>query len=281
MAKGGWITYIGGVRQPQKRKRSSRTFRPRKRRRRSWKRRGGGNTVTSSGQWGKPYAFGFKRKRMSARRWRNIIFRDTEAKTHYRSVKSFSETVTTPVSNDLSGTYFRFALIPDNVNPFWTAAGGLQDKDFGEAGPLFRDDKILRGGYCRLTLSNRSDTEALLVQVWLVWAVPNVEQTRLGTITSVLNAREWEPTLFPDFQRIGKVLYSRQCILKPGDNPFEITHRLKPQKIDDDVHLNGRGSQPIWMYKLVKMTDTDAAPSSQTVRATYGFNLSFSADAAT
>ena len=219
---------------------------------------------------------------MGVRQWRRIIFRDTEAKPHYRSVSSTSETSrSTPVSTDLSTTFTRPALLSDIASPFWTPAGGLQDKDFGEAGPVFRDDKVIRGGYAKITISNRTDTEALHVKVFAVWASINPDQTRMALVNSTIQAREWDPSMFPDFQKLGKVLYSRECILRPGDNPFDVTHRLKPQKLDDDVFLNNRGSQLIWMVKVVKMTSTDVIQVQQNLLVTYSFNLSFSADATT
>lgn len=268
-----------------KRRRSGRSFGSRKRRRfgrtsfrrRRGFRRGG---IASTGQWGRPFAVNFRRRRMPVRRWRRIIFRDTEAKAHYRSTFAFNDpTFATPNNMTVAQTWFRTMLQAETVN-FWTVAGGLVDKDFGEAPPAFRDDKIIRGGYARISISSNTDAEALMVKVWAVWLTSNPNLTRLALVTSNANAIDWEPSMFPDFQRIAKVLYNRQAILRAGDNPFTVVHRLKPQKIDDDVYA-GLGSQLGWIVSVSKLTVTQAVPVAQQLNVVYSYNLSFSADAAT
>lgn len=233
----------------------------------------------------------FRSRKLSKRRWRKVLWRDTLAQTHYRSVADIgvslglsSATATSPVNFEPMLTN-AFAGLTDTA-PFWTAGGGLQPNETGAALPLFGDnDIVLRGGYSRLQFSpNDTVVLPIRVKVWVVRAVQNPDLAKITAITTGNQAADWDPTLVPEFvQDVGRVVLAKETLLLPGARPFEMVWKLNVQKIDQAV-WQGKVGPPIeppggrfyWMWQL-QPTNTTAA-TGQLVAVLKGHNLSFSAD---
>lgn len=283
-ALGAYLGYRGAMALGKRGRRASVNFRSRKRVKRSKtqgrKKRafGSRNGFATTGQWGRPWTSTFRKRKIGVRRWRRIIIRDTEAKAHYRSVFAANDaTLSTPA--DLTNAVATFQpAFSASPRQFWLTTGGLVDKDFGEAPPTFKDDVILRGGIARVTISPKTQLNSLFIRVYAVWTTPNPNVGRFGNLAGNFT-KEYEPSLFPDFQRIGKILYSRSGILKAGDDCFTVTHRFKPQKIDEDVFI-GSGSQLYWLIYVANCSQ-EVVAVQQPLNITYSYNVSFSADAVT
>jgi len=248
------------------------------RRYRARRRRGFRSGFATTGQWGKPWNSSFRKRRIGRRRWRNILIRDTEAKPHYRSIFAANDaTRVTPANLTEAMATVQPAFIA-SPREFWLVGSGLIDKDFGDTPPTFKDDVTLRGGISKISISAKTVTNSLNIRVYAIWTTENLNQTRLSVLEGTF-PKEYDPSAFPDFQRIGKVMYSRSGILKAGDDAFTVMHRFKPQKIDQDVFGSG-GSQLYWLT-YVSNASQEVVPIGQALNITYSYNVSFSADAIT
>lgn len=241
----------------------------------------------STGQWGKPFSIPYRTRRISKRRFRRMLWRDTIAKAHYRSLQAFSFSHDTPTGVELMKIATRRALDPSQSNSsppgvdFWTLEGGLQQLDANVVPPNFTDDIILRGGISRVVACNINDTNPVKVRIWAIWAKSNPNSAK---IINQNVSTEWDPSLVPDFQKFGRVLYEREAILLPGGNPLVLVHRFKPQKIDQAVFKGELGvgssvpggSQLYWM---IGVANYSAEAASAAVHVCVSYNLSFSGDA--
>lgn len=217
----------------------------------------------------------FRTKKTSLRTWRNMLWRDTAAKTHYRSIFDATTPMATP--NDLINA----TLAPFNAltTPFWTAAGGAQQADTGVAVPTFNGDIILRGGISRIAISNRPDSTILnsdvcRVTVYAVWTDSNNSGVVLPTVVKTM----WDPSLFPDFTRYGKVMFKREALLKGDGEAVQVYFKYKPQKIDQAVFSAG-GSRLVWMVLVSQLTNSELVPVAENLDVVNSHNISFSADA--
>lgn len=249
--------------------------------------RGYGNT----GQWGRPSGFAnFRARRVTRKQWRRILWRDSIQESHWRSFAHLAIanlTISTGFGNGV--VYMRPAITVENnpyhTLPFWTVAGGAQQLNEADAVPLFKGDITLRGGICRIVVTN-SDIQPVRAKVWAIWAERTPSTNVYNLTNAVVRSQEFDPSVVPDFHLFGKVLYKKEVLLLPGQQPFEVVHRLKVQKIDQR-DFNGEaaspgdldemaGSQLWWCWQLIPQTENTVADNYS---ALLSFNLSFVADA--
>lgn len=227
---------------------------------------------------------------MGPRTWRRVIFRDTQAKAHYRSLGSGNQLVVTPAlgTPNVSGVYMfpAMQIINAALSPFHAAGSvfwqrpQVQELDYLVTPPDFAGDVVLRGGICRLLVGAYPDNVSIRVKAYAVWTKDTPDITLYSAYNNTSRQVEFDPSLIPDFTtKFGKILYSKQAMVPVGEQ-FEIVHRLKPQKIDQNVYV-GSAAEPagnqLWWLLIVAPLDSNALANNLTVVNSY--NVSFSADA--
>lgn len=228
-------------------------------------------------------AYNFRSKRLSAKRWRNMIWNNTLQKQHFRSVFAFAGTGTAPtgVTAMTTATFGSNLMLnlAGGALPFWTAGGGAITADAAVPVPVFSQSSVvLRGGMSVISFANRSVADTVRMRVWAVYIKERPEAATLppnGTFVP----REWDPSVQADFAQSYRILYSREVLLLPGSRPMELKHRHRVKKIDDNDFLIEGGDQLMWMYTIAKSSDVDAI--AEVVDIVVSYNLSFSGDAAT
>lgn len=257
---------------------------------RRFRRRGQRGQATTT-RWGRPNAINFRARRTGVRQWRRLIYRDTQAAAHYRSIsQGVPNTTGAAIGGVASGSVYMVPALqvlaalspfqPFHTSVFWTVAGGLRDLDFGVTPPLFKGDITLRGGIARLFIGSYPENVPLRVKVWAVWSKTQPDVDIYNAVNNTNQPTEWDPSTVPDFTtKFGKILYSKQALVPVGES-FEIVHRFKPQKIDQvrftGTALEPAGNQLWWMFQLVNL---DANTLSDRITCVNSFNVSFSADA--
>lgn len=221
-------------------------------------------TTQSAGSRG----LGYKNRKTSARNWHRILWRDTAAKSHFRSNAAQSSTVTTPVSAALMITNQRQAL--NATGTFWTAAGGTVPLDVGATVPTFNGDIILRGGKVGISFYNSSATVPLYIQLFLVRDVPRDVLTNIPLNPAV----GWDHTHVPEFfTDIAKYIITQKQFTLLPNGVAQTEVRLKPMKIDQQDWITDQ-QQLTW---LIAVTDYDGV-AANVVRITHYHNVSFSGD---
>jgi len=250
----------------------------------------------STTRWGRPHSTPYRAKRIGRRRWRGILWRDTLNAQHYRSLGSGLQPLTGPAvgTPNASAVYLFPALqtlgsgvfqpYHSNGLAFWE--NGVENPDIGVPVPLFRGDITLRGGIARLTVGAYPENVILRVKVYAIWANKNPD-IDVYAMNNTNRQVEWDPSLYPEFStKFGKILYMKEAMIPVGE-VFEITHRFKPQKIDQAVfrgELPVPSSQPaepagnqLWWGVVVVPLDLNL--SSASITCINSWSLSFSADA--
>lgn len=219
----------------------------------------------------------FRTRRTPARRWRRMLWNDTIAKQHYRSMDDIATPANTP-NTIIDANFFQVAGLP---NSFWTPGGGAQAADPGVLVPTFSGDITLRGGIARIALANRvnpADTapsDPVRCTVYAIWSNSNT-----ASFTFPVNPVPimWDPSAIPDFHRYGRVLFRRETILKGDGEALQCYFKFKPQKIDQAI-FNLGGSKLVWFIVLSQMTNTEATAVAENVDIVTSHSISFSADA--
>lgn len=220
----------------------------------------------------------FRTRRTRPSVFRRRLWRDTEDKSHYRSVGAATTPVTTPVGLGQPMTTATLTVITPG-NAFWTAAGGAQSEDTGVAVPSFIGDIILRGGVSRLCVANRTSatevtpTDNVRVTIFTVWTKPSIAGFAFPATVPI----SWDPSVFPDFQRYGKVIGKKEAILSASGDSVEVYFRHKVQRIDQAV-FNLGGSRLNWFVLVSETTNSDTA-TAETVDITNSISYSFAGDA--
>lgn len=214
---------------------------------------------------------------------------------HYRSVGSGNIPITGPAigTPNASGVYMFPALQVVNgvFQPFHSSGAAFwqspyaQSIDANVTVPLFKGDIVLRGGIARLLIGAYPENVNFRVKVYAVWAKATPDPDVYTNTNNQTRGVEFDPSLIPDFAtKFGKILYEKEAMLPVGET-FEIIHRFKPQKIDQNVYMGQdnvagadepAGSQLWWMVIIVPL---DVNGISAAVTCVNSFNLSFSADA--
>lgn len=237
-------------------------------------RRGASTTSRASGA----LSYGtFKTRRLRPRTFRRIIWRDTIASQHWRSVSDSTQSAVTP-NNLIQATLVSgINGLRDN---FWTALGGAVASDSGVVVPTFVGDIILRGGMSRITVTNRANpsetmpSDPVRVTVFAVWTKSNPAALTFTSAPPTL----WDPSLTADFDRYGKVMWKREALLKGDGEVVEYFFRYKPQKIDQAEFNNG-GSRLQWFVLVSQTSNVETTPTAETVDIVISHNVSFSGDA--
>lgn len=285
-----------------RRRRIARRFRRRNTRfgrlMRRFKRRGIKQTASYTTQFGGSLKGGFRSSKLRKRRWRGALWSYTLCRPHFRSVAhrfaSFTSTATPG-----NGMIFYVPMIGVNSDignridhvgsEFWVNNGGVQPLDEAEGVGPFRGDIVIRGGMCRYTLNNSDTADAFRVKVFAVWAntSPKMIAGTFGLLPQFTTRTcEWDPSVLPDFQEFGRVLYNREVMITPGNSVSGI-HRLHTQKIDQEVFrgeggplplgtIVPAGMQPYWFFQVIPVSAQST--DEPTLSLTTSFNLSFVGD---
>jgi len=238
-------------------------------------------------------AFKPQSKRLSRSRWRNVLWRDTLAMEHYKSIASFALPLSSAAGySELSMNSIGVFDSAANLE-FWKIAGGLQDSGFGFV-PLWGQPNgagipelvslVIRGGRFFITISNPSLTDNVKVRIQLVHqkqqlrnfddtANSNTALSWISAISTPNRPLSWSIQQAPDY---GEYFYppvvDRSVDLKPGDD-VNIIQKIKTVKIDCDKYRRAGGFFPLWIVYLNQNTDNTAG--AETVRVVQGYNLSF------
>lgn len=217
----------------------------------------------------------FRTRRIRPSTFRRNLWRSTQDKSHYRSVGAATAVAGTPATVKTDATL----VVVSPGSAFWTAAGGAQPEDTGVAVPTFIGDIVLRGGVSRLCVANRTvaaevtPTDNVRVTIFTVWTNKDVPGFAFpGTVPI-----SWDPSVFPDFQRHGRVIGKKEAILSAGGDSVEVYFRHRIQRIDQNVH-NNLGSRLQWFILLSETTNSDVA-AAEVIDITNSINYSFTGDA--
>jgi len=207
---------------------------------------------------------------------------------HYRCMLQSSNIHGT---NDLgaselsSDVQILFPLQYANANPFWTVAGGLVGTDASITPPTFNPSSIvIRGGSMWFTLFNQElgtiegqHGASYRCKFWYGYTSKRPGTVSPATLFPSQQPNSWDPTMLPDFaQRIGKIYYSTEVLLRVGD-AFEFKRKLRTSKVDNEEFLDG-GSQPFFLYQVVSLLD---GGGNELYSAKSGVNMSLTGDALT
>lgn len=221
----------------------------------------------------------FRTRRISRKTFRRRLWNSTIDKSHYRSVRAVTTSVGSP-NNLVDATLAIIVPGTDGANPFWTVGGGALPEDTGVAVPTFNGDITLRGGISRISIANRvSPTDAVptdccRVTVFTVWNNVDIPGFVFPTTVPI----SWDPSVFPDFQRNGRVISKKEAILEPGGQAMELFWRHRVQRIDQNV-FNNNGGRLAYFVLVSQLTNTEAIGTPENVDIVTSWNLSFSADA--
>lgn len=219
----------------------------------------------------------FRARKTSTRRWRNMLWQDTIAKQHYRSLDDVSTPLSTP-NTITDANFIQVSALPNN---FWTAGGGAVSPDPAILLPAFTGDITLRGGIARIAVANRvnpvdtAPSDPVRVTIFAIWSGPNT-----SGFTFPVNPVPimWEPSTIPDFSRYGRVQFKRETILKGDGEAVQCYFKFKPQKIDQS-QFNLGGRKLVWFVLASQMTNTEGTPTAENLDVVTSHNISFSADA--
>lgn len=235
----------------------------------------------------------FRSRKLGQRRWRNVLWRDTQANTHYRSHWSITVSYPVPVTTmdtalvnvePMVSTVFGNTVEAD---PFWLGTGGLQAHEIGKPLATFGDnDIVLRGGIASLLFASSPTANVpLKIRLWAVRANSLIDPALIAFIQAPAKGINWDPTLVAEFrQDFGKIIFSKEILLEPGAQPTQIKWRLQVQKIDQatwqgasTVPVTPGASKLYWMWQIIP-TSLQVSPTTELVYIQKGYNLSFSAD---
>jgi len=267
------------------------------RRRLATRRRPRRRTVTvGSRQLTAQNAFTFRSKKVSARRWRQMLWRDSAMKTHYRSIQTFAPGVglSTP-ANTFELNFLRTsAMVPLPGLEFWKTLGGMQDPSFGigvdwaqpsGAGVPEPITIIVRGGVMCLRVANPSTTDTINIRAQLIFTKSQTRDAANAVASNTLIAYEaaigtgprplsWSIQAAPDYsQYYHPPIMDKSIDLKPGDD-INFFHRMKVFKLDCEQFKRGASWFPIWVVYASQSVDTTAGAQAVTIHT--GHNMSFS-----
>jgi len=232
------------------------------------------NTISNTQQFGNQ-TLQYVSRRVPARAWRKALWDSTLTKSHYRSRNTIVTTQTTGTTAGTGSVSQSFAESgAAATDSFWLSANGAQEIDVGSGVPTFNSDIILRGGKIGMTMSVLDAvTDTILVRCWLVFTNADPDVAVLTTPQSMA----WDPSSSADFAtRYGTIVAYKQAYLKYNQSVFTMEHRVRPRKIDANVH-EVAGKSYVWLTHAVNLTST----TDVTVNKYKTYNFSFSGDAIT
>lgn len=226
------------------------------------------SSLTSKAGYGSQ--FGYRSKKVSRKRWKNMIWNATLQKTHYRSLLSVTAGFLTPANSAQVQIHTVGALPVNSGAPFWGVAGGAQPESTGIAVPNFDGKVVLRGGMVGIRLVNQViDSSPVQASVFLISPVNDAV-----FINNVSRDYGWDPSIEPDFIRtVGKIIYRRSFLIE-NSNVVETRYRVGIKTFDPG-QFTDQLNQLRWMVVIGNAENAVAV----TVTTTRFHNLSFSADA--
>ncbi|QDJ95226.1 capsid protein [Capybara virus 10_cap1_55] len=225
----------------------------------------------------------YKARRPNRRTMIRSLYRSSQFHQHWRSIgTSFSGSAPTTGATIGQAVWYAFPSIPS----FWTT--GVQPIDIGSTIPSFGHDVFLRGGMLKLNLSydtiepstvftNKNTVKASIFGIWAK-AYPNISLLPVnGTVVNT----DFDPTLLPDFQGFGKVMFRKDIYLDDTSNMTgEITFRLHAQRIDQAVYVAG-GTKLWWVFIIGPTNTPNAATPQPSLNYFMTYNVSFVGDQST
>lgn len=266
-------TFRRAFRRPFLRRRGASTFRRR-----------GYKSSAFTDYKGNVTTFGFRGKRIRAPLYRRILWRDTLAKNHYRSLLSETTQLATEAGNALGLAYI---LLPqmDGIGTtnlaFWET--GVVQTDEGVTVPgTWAGDIIQRGGAVKCQIFNPSNVDSVGFKLFVIKTIKNPDLALFPNAAQV--PRLWDPSTIPDFARkVGKVLMSREGTIRVLSSS-SVEYKLRVSKIDQaEFRVAGTpnvlvaGNQIIFCVVLYNLSTTTAITCAVNVSS----SQSFSADALT
>lgn len=219
-------------------------------------------TASVNAQLGNSTSFGYRKRMIPKRAWRSALLNETRFKAHYRSLRDVGLTFGVP-AGVTTATVGVIIPLP-GTNPFWLAANGAQPIDLAIAVPIFDNSSIvLRGGVARISFSNNDLTsDSYRLRIWGMWSKSNGSPTSLpaGPVPTM-----YDPTVTADLasQEL-TIAYFRETFLLPGNKPYEIFHRFKPQKIDFNAYTNDN-LKFFWFFTISQTSDVLAVSPGVTI----------------
>lgn len=202
--------------------------------------------------------------------------------TKYRSIRDETGQMVTP-NNTSSANYYIFQ--PNGT--FWLVAGGAQPHDQAVAVDTFTGDIILRGGITKFVVTNNpnellsSASDPVRVQIFMVWTNKDPGTATVFPGPFPVNVpTTWDPTVVPEFTRVGKLISRREFLLKGDGESCEVIFKHKVQKIDQAVHITG-GGRLFFFVTVNQLSNTEAVPAPETLTWIMSHNLTFTGDAET
>jgi len=238
-------------------------------------------------------AFKPQGRKLSTRRWRNVLWRDTLAMQHYRTVLSNAITAVTPAGIITQNINFTNALDQAANNEFWKIGGGMQDSGLSFiplwAQPLAAGipelvNLVIRGGRLFVIIANPGLTDTIRVRVQLCFAkqqqknstdtvISNTFQDWAVTVTTGPRPISWSIVDAPDYSEyLYPPVMDKSIDLKPGDDATMI-HKLRVKKIDCDQFRRGAGWFPYWFISSSQTVDNTGG--GQPFNVIIGHNMSF------
>jgi len=245
--------------------RSRRSRFPRRSRNQTW-------TIQTAKGLGQQY----RTRRMKPRTWRAILWRDTMAKQHFRSIGNGGVNITTDTTAGqglVQALYPTFVGNPGPTTAFWTTTGGLVTPDTGASAITFgAGDMVIRGGRVGLTITvPDAVTDEICINIWVVKLTKRPDSGLLPTTWIYGSNLDYAPEFN---QQYGKILYSKRAIVNNSYPAFTLEHRLKVQKIDQEIWGTDLGDQIIFLVSAANMQDT----TQNTLIAQVYHDMSFVAD---
>jgi len=243
-----------------------------------------GNAFATTGFWGRPFSTPYFSRKWRPGAWRNGLMRETQFKSHYRSIEEASGILNLNSSVEDSVIRIQRALFKNagrgGGSPFWVVDGGAQPLDIGTGVPIFQDDIILRGGIARATFFNNNTTTPIRCRIFAVWSTQYPEDKYADEFARRL---EWDPSTEPEAHRFGRIVFSKEAILQPR-SPMMVTYRFRPQKLDQGKFrgIDGiSGDTPsastlFWFFKASRLAPGD---EDNGMVWTTSYNVAFSGDA--
>jgi len=162
--------------------------------------------------------------------------------------------------------------------PFWESGGGAFPIDGVTPVPGFNGDIILRGGIGRITAYNASAEHAVRVDIIGVWTNAHPKDLYATDFDAPV---EWDPSLTPEFNQMGRVVTRKETILEPLSSIL-VSYKFKIQKLDQVTFVGVDGitsdtPSAHTLFWFVKCTPMNTVAVS--VIYMNSFNISFSGDA--
>jgi len=213
----------------------------------------------------------FRSRKLSARKYRSMLWDSTMFKTHYRSADAQIHTLSTPASQ-ITQNVTHVPADNNGVDFFWLGNGGAVTPDSGVAMPTLRHDLLLRGGIMTITCTNNVlITAPVKVTITGVKSGLNYDPTNFNGVYPI----GWDYTMFPEFKKsIGTTVCQKSFILGNQDSAT-MTMRARIAKIDQDDHATGYRR---W-YWILRVHNLETG-LGQDVTFMKSFNFSFTGDAA-